>query len=350
MIEMMPSVHTGKEHRMSRTLRWGLLSTANINKALIGPIQASPRSELTAVASRDIERARVYAAEHGISKAHGSYEALLADPAIDAIYLSLPNGLHAKWAIQAMQAGKHVLCEKPLVVSMAEFEQVEAAARASGMMIFEAFMYLHHPQTRQALEMVRSGRLGKVQLVNSWFNFHLPPDRTANVRLKADLTGGSAWDVGVYPNSLTITMLGEGAPVEVWAQQTIGESGVDVGMIAQLRFASGAVAQISSGFRTPFREAVYLTGERGILHIHEPWKPGLAGAESVMSLTDLDNRSERILTPAVDPYLCEVQAMEACVLDGAAPVVSLQDSRNFLRSMLAIYKSARTGQVVRVGE
>jgi predicted dehydrogenase len=143
-------------------------------------------------------------------------------------------------------------------------------------------------------------------------------------------------------------MMGEGAPVEVWAQQTIGESGVDVAMTAQLRFASGAVAQISSGFRTPFREAVYLVGERGILYIQEPWKPGLAGKESVMTLTDLENHSESIITPAVDPYLCEVQAMEACVLDGAAPVVSLADSRNFLRSMLAIYESARTGQVVRL--
>lgn len=334
---------------MTQILRWGLLSTANINKALLAPLRQSPRSKLAAVASREAGRAVAYAAQHAIPKAYGSYEDLLADPEIDAVYLSLPNGLHAKWAIKAMQAGKHVLCEKPLVVSLAEFDAVEAAARASGVTIFEAFMYLHHPQTRQALEIVRSGRLGKMQLVNSWFNFHLPPERAANVRLNADLTGGAAWDVGVYPNSVAITMLGEGAPVEVWAQQTIGESGVDVSMIAQLRFASGAVAQISTGFRTPFREAVYLVGERGILHIAEPWKPGLTGRESVMTLTSLDDGAEQIVTPAVDPYLCEVQAMEACVLDGAAPVVTLADSRAFLHSMLAIYQSARTGQVVRVG-
>lgn len=333
---------------MTHILRWGLLSTANINKALLRPLRQSVRSELVAVASRDAGRAAAYAAQHAIPKAFSSYEDLLADPEIDAVYLSLPNGLHAEWAIKAMQAGKHVLCEKPLVVSLAEFDAVEAAARASGVAIFEAFMYLHHPQTRQALAIVRSGRLGKVQLINSWFNFHLPPERAANVRLSADLTGGAAWDVGVYPNSVAITMLGEGAPVEVWAQQTVGESGVDVSMIAQLRFASGAVAQLATGFRTPFREAVYLVGERGILHIAEPWKPGLTGSESVMTLTDLDDRAEQIVTPAVDPYLCEVQAMEACVLDGAAPLVTLADSRNFLQSMLAIYQSARTGQVVRV--
>jgi predicted dehydrogenase len=335
---------------MTRLLRWGLLSTANINQALLGPLRQSPRSELVAVASRDAGRAAAYAAQHAIPKAHDSYTALLADSDIDAVYLSLPNSLHAEWAIRAMQAGKHVLCEKPLVVSMAEFEAVEAAARASGVTIFEAFMYLHHPQTQQALALVRSGRLGKLQIINSWFNFYLPPERAANVRLRADLTGGAAWDVGVYPNSVAITMLGEGAPVEVWAQQRIGESGVDVSMVAQLRFASGAVAQISTGFRTPFREAVYLVGERGILHIAEPWKPGLTGRASVMTLTDLDGHTEQIVTPAVDPYLCEVQAMEACVLDGAAPVVTLADSRAFLQSMLAIYRSARTGQVVRVGE
>lgn len=324
---------------MAERLRWGVLGASSrmYRGRILGPLEASGRHVVVAEASRD---------------ADGSdrpYADVLRRDDVDAVYVPLPNLGHKPWVLAALEAGKHVLCEKPLVVSLAEFDAVEAAARASGVTIFEAFMYLHHPQTRQALAIVRSGRLGKVQLVNSWFNFHLPPERAANVRLSADLTGGAAWDVGVYPNSVAITMLGEGAPVEVWAQQTIGESGVDVSMIAQLRFASGAVAQISTGFRTPFREAVYLVGERGTLHIAAPWKPGLTGRESVMRLTGLDDRAEQIVTPAVDPYLCEVQAMEACVLDGAAPLVTLADSRAFLQSMLAIYQSARTGQVVRVG-
>ncbi|MCB0040973.1 MAG: Gfo/Idh/MocA family oxidoreductase, partial [Caldilinea sp.] len=258
---------------MSSRVRWGLLSTANINKALIGPLQESERSELVAVASRDLERAKVYAGRHDIPKAHGSYEALLADPEVDAVYLSLPNGMHAEWSIKAAQAGKHVLCEKPLVVSPAEFDRVEAAVRASGVTLFEAFMYLHHPQTRLALEMARTGRLGKLQLINSWFNFYLPPERATNVRLSADLTGGSAWDVGVYPNSLAIMAVGEGAPVEVWAQQIVGESRVDVGMRAQLLFAGGAVAQISSGFRTPFREAAYFVFNDGTAPVVYPLTP-----------------------------------------------------------------------------
>lgn len=333
---------------MTRTLRWGLLSTAKINNALIGPIQQARRSELAAVASRNTAHAATYAQQHGIPKAYGSYEALLADPAIDAVYLSLPNALHAEWTVKAAQAGKHVLCEKPLVVELAELDRVEAAAAATGVTVFEAFMYLHHPQTRRALEVVRSGQLGTLQTIESWFNFYLPPENASNVRLQAGLTGGSLWDVGVYPNSLAIVMAGAGAPVEVWAQQIVGESGVDVAMRAQLHFANGVVAQLSSGFRTPFREAAYLVGDAGILQILEPWKPGVPGTDSTMLLTGRDNRTETIVPPAVNPYLCEVEAMEACVLDGAAPIVPLSLSRAFARSVLAIYASARTGKVVAV--
>ncbi len=330
---------------MNGTVRWGLLSTAKINAALIGPLQTAARSQLAAVASRDHGKAAAYAAEHHIPKAFGSYEDLLADPEIDAVYISLPNSMHAEWTIKAAQAGKHVLCEKPLVVSLAELDQVEAAAAKAGVTVFEAFMYLHHPQTRQALEMIRSGKLGKLQTINSWFNFYLPPVQAQNVRLQAGLTGGAMWDVGVYPNSVSIVMAGR-APEAVWAQQEIGESGVDVGMRAQLDFGGGTVAQISTGFRTPFREGVYLVGEEGILNIVEPWKPGVEGTDSTMIFTALDGKIETIVTPAIDPYSCEVAAMEACVLDGAAPVVPLSLSRDFARSVLAVYESARTGKVV----
>ena len=139
-------------------------------------------------------------------------------------------------------------------------------------------MYLHHPQTRQALALVQGGQLGKLETIQSWFNFYLPPERASNVRLQAGLTGGSLWDVGVYPNSLSIVMAGGRAPKEVWAQQIVGESGVDVAMRAMLNFGDGLVAQIASGFRTPFREAAYLVGDQAMLQIVEPWKPGVAGS------------------------------------------------------------------------
>ena len=337
---------------MSKKVRWGLLSTANINKALIGPLQQSERSELVAVASRNGAKAQEYADTYNIPKAHGSYEALLADPDVDAIYNPLPNLLHREWTVKAAEAGKHVLCEKPLVTTLADFDQVMAAADRHAVVIFEAFMYLHHPQTRQALTLVREGRLGHIQQINSWFHFYLAPENAANIRLNAALHGGSLWDVGVYPNSLALMVAnaaGAGeAPREVYANQIVGESGVDVAMRAQLTFANGLIAQISSGFRTPFREGAQIVGDQAMLYLQEPWKPGLKGEPSHSNLTTIDGKSTTITTPALDPYLCEVHAMEAALLDGAAPVISLAQSRNFLRSVLAIYESARSGKPVRL--
>lgn len=333
---------------MTGKVRWGILSTANINQALLGPIRKSERSELAAVASRAQTRAEAYAQKEGIPKAYGSYEALLADPNVDAVYISLPNALHSEWTVKAAQAGKHVLCEKPLVVTMDEFEEVAAAAQANGVAVVEAFMYLHHPQTQQARQLVQAGRLGRLQLIQSWFNFFLPPERVENIRLSAELTGGSLWDVGVYPNSAAIFMAQPEQPQASWASQIVGETGVDVAMRGQIHFSGDVVAQISSGFRTPFREGIYLVGSDGILHIPEPWKPGLKGHDTVMTLTARDGQVEEIVTPAIDPYLCEVQAMEQVILDGAAPVVPLHLSRIFLQSALALYESARTGNLVQL--
>lgn len=332
---------------MSDKIRWGILSTANINDALIDPIRWASRSELAAVASRSQAKAEAYAKEKGIPKAHGSYEALLADPGIDVVYISLPNTLHCEWTIKAAEAGKHVLCEKPITPTLAELDEVEAAAKANNVTIFEAFMYLHHPQTLKVKEMIQSGLLGDLQLINSWFAYYLPPEDSDNIRLAPDLAGGSLWDVGVYPNSLAIVMAQAGAPVEVWASQIKGETGIDVSMVAQLKFANGVVAQISSGFRSPFREGAQIVGSDGRLRINEPWKPHQSGQGSRIAFVSRDEVEETIEFLHGDPYQHEVEAMEACVLDGAEPVVPLSLSRDFLRSVLAIYKSAETGQPVK---
>ncbi|CAN5380737.1 Gfo/Idh/MocA family oxidoreductase [soil metagenome] len=337
---------------MASKIRWGLLSTANINKALIDPIRAAERSELVAVASRDEGKAIAYAQQNGIPKAYGSYEALLADPDIDAIYNPLPNTMHSEWTVKAANAGKHVLCEKPLVTTLAEFDQVAAAAQRNHVTIFEAFMYLHHPQTRKVQALIAAGELGNIQQINSWFHFYLPPERATNIRLSATLDGGSLWDVGVYPNSLSLVMAqaaGAGdAPETVWASKIVGETGVDVAMRAQLQFANNLVAQISSGLRTPFREAAQIIGDQGAIQLIEPWKPGLNGQESRCVVTTTNGSETTIITPAVNPYLCEVEAMEKCILDGAAPVVPLSLSRHFLRSALALHQSANTNQLVQL--
>jgi predicted dehydrogenase len=271
------------------------------------------------------------------------------DPAIDVVYISLPNSLHAEWAIKAARAGKHILCEKPIVPTLAELDRVEAAAKENGVTIFEAFMYLHHPQLLRAQEMIHEGRLGQVQLIDSWFSFYLPPENSQNIRLSAELSGGALWDVGVYPTSMAVTM-GGGLPEEVWTQQIIGETGVDVTMIAQLKFpepAGAAVAQISAGFRMPFRAGTIIVGDEASISFPQPWKPSMNSEDSVLLFAPRRGEQETMTIPGINPYLCEIQAMEACVLDGADPVVPLSLSRDILRTVLAIYQSANTGLPVK---
>lgn len=312
---------------------------------LIGPIRDAERSELVGVASRDAEKAKAYAKEHEIDKAYESYEALLADPEIDVVYIALPNALHAEWIVKAAEAGKHVLCEKPLVTSLEDLDRVEAAAVANKVTVFEAFMSLHHPQVATIRSMIGEGKLGRLQAFKGWLAYNLP-EGANDVRLDPTLDGGALWDVGVYPNSLAITLNGGEAPVEVWAQQVEGESGVDVATVAQLKFASGFVAQISCGFRSPYHEGAQLVGEKGI--VAGSWQPFLAGENCSFDFSPLEGDAESIALPGANAYLKEVEAMEACVLDGAAPVISLAQSRAFLSSALAICESAQTKSVVRL--
>jgi xylose dehydrogenase (NAD/NADP) len=330
----------------SDKVRWGILSTARINRALVGPLHTSPRSELLAVASRDGERAKDYADANAIPRAFGSYEDLLADPEIDAVYISLPNHLHCEWSVAAAVAGKHVLCEKPLVLTPQEMDRVEAAGRAHGVTIFEAFMYLHHPQTLGLQKMVRSGELGQLQSIRSYFSFHLPHSGAANIRLQPEMGGGSLWDVGVYPVSFSVVMAGAGPPVEVSAVRRNGKSGVDIAFDGQMRFANDVVAQISCGFGRPLEWGATLAGSQRIVRIEAPWKPGAEGIESSVQAWGRAGEEGTLDFPAVNPYLCEVEAMEACVLDGADPVVPLSLSRQFLTTVLALYRSAETGQPV----
>jgi predicted dehydrogenase len=334
---------------MPDKLRWGLLSTAQINDALIGPIRQSERSELVAVASRSQEKARAYAQQREIPKAYGSYEALLADPEIDVIYNSLPNTLHYEWTVKAAKVGKHVLCEKPIVTTLPELDKIELAAQENQVTVFEAFMYLHHPQTQRIKEIIQAGQLGELQLISSWYAYYFPPEDKDNIRLNPNLAGGSLWDVGVYPNSLSIVLAQAGAPVEVWASQVQGASGVDISMAAQMKFANGVEAQIASSFRSPFPEGAQISGSESMIQINEAWKPGLGGRKDTQFLLSRKGRgTETLVIPAIDPYFCEVQAMEACILDGAAPLVPLSLSRDFLRSILALYESANSGQPVRL--
>ncbi|MFN2276065.1 MAG: Gfo/Idh/MocA family protein [Candidatus Promineifilaceae bacterium] len=320
---------------MTEKVRWGLLSTANINRALIPPIRASERSELTAVASRSQESAEVYAAEWNIPLAFGSYEAMLESDAVDAVYISLPNHLHAEWSIKAMENGKHVLCEKPFALTVEEVDRVRAVSEETGMVISEAFMYRHHPQTKIAEEFIRSGRLGDVTTVRGVFTFKM--GSRDNVRLVPEWGGGSLWDVGCYPMSMAQFLLG-GPPQWVFGDQWLGPEGVDDTFVGQMHYEGGRMSQFTCGFRTPEHAYVEVLGTNGILRIHEPFKPKLS--DNNFLFENVDGEVDEIPVPEKELYLGEVEDLESAVLDGAEPYLSLDETRNHIRTIVALYESA----------
>ncbi len=325
---------------MKKILNWGILSTARINREVIGPLQRSARSRLLAVASRDLERARAYAAGRSIPRTYGSYDALLADPEIDVVYISLPNSLHAEWAVRAAQAGKHVLCEKPLAITAAEVDAIAAAARANGVQVAEAFMYRHHPQTLRVQELVAGGALGEIWLVRGSFSFNL--SREEDVRLSPDLLGGSLWDVGCYPVSYARTVLGR-EPRQVLGWKVDGPSGVDLSFAGTLLF-DGAAAQVDSGFRSAGRSSVEIVGDRGSLLLPEAYRPR-RGAKILLKQ---DGEETVLRVPDSDLYSGEIEDMADAVLEGKPPRISLADSRGNVAAITALYESARAGKLVAV--
>lgn len=321
------------------TLRWGLLGTGRINRALIAPLRISPRNRLAAVASRDADRARAYAAEWGIPRWFGSYEALLADPEIDVAYISLPNSLHAEWTIKAAQAGKHVLCEKPLAVTVEEVDAVAAAARQAGVVAAEAFMYRHHPQTLKVQELIAGGAIGRLRLVRGGFTF--PLTRPGDVRLDPALGGGSLWDVGCYPISFARAVIGA-APVEVFGWQVTGPTGVDLTFAGQLRFPGEVLAQVDSGFQSALRMVMEFVGDAGRITLTNAFKPD---ASSHLYLRRGDE-TETLRFPEQELYLGEVEDMADAILLGKPPRVTLADSRENVATILALLRSAREGRAV----
>jgi len=315
------------------SLRWGLLSTARINRLLIPAIRAAARSEVTAVASRTLERARTYAAEWNIPRAIGSYEALIDDPAIDVIYISLPNSLHAEWTVKALDAGKHVLCEKPLALSVDDVDRIDAAARRSGRIAAEAFMYRHHPLTHAAREVVRSGRLGRVRGYKGAFTFSLT--REHDVRLLPDLGGGSLWDVGCYPVSYA-NMLAGAAPIEVFGWQQMAATGIDLEFSAMMRYADDVIAQFDCGFIGPFRAEMEIVGTAATLRVVRPFR---TDDRSRLLLTSGDD-TQMLPTDAAPPFAGEVADIETAALDGRPQEVPLAESRRTTQTIRALYASA----------
>lgn len=328
------------------TVRWGLLSTANINKRLIPAIRASRRGELVAIASRKQSAADSYAAEWGIPRAFGSYESMLASGEVDAVYIGLPNHLHAKWTIHALEHGVHVLCEKPFALTLYDVDQMIEAARDNGRVLAEAFMYRHHPQTKIAGEWVRSGRLGDISVIRGVFNFSMGTHD--NIRLVPEWGGGSLWDVGVYPLSFAQYLMG-GPPVWVFGDQWLGSSGVDESFTGSLHYANGTLAQISSAFRTPWYTHVDILGTKGRLVMNRPFT-GLVADERKLLFVDEADIHHEVPVPEQDLYLGEVEDMHAAILDDRPTYIGLEETRNHIRTVLALYESAHRGERVYLEE
>lgn len=326
---------------MEKRLRWGILSTARINKAIIPGLQTSDRHELRAVASRSFEKARQYASEWSIPVVHTSYEDLLADPEIDAIYNPLPNDLHAEYSIRAAQAGKHVLCEKPIALSTEEVDAIQRAAEDAGVVVMEALMYRFHPQTKKVQEIVQQGLLGKILLMRGTFTFQLT--RPDDYRWKPEAGGGGLWDVGVYPVSYARMIAGE-PPEEVFGYQQLTESGVDGTFTGELRFNSGALAQVSSSILLPFHTGFQIRGSEGSLYIPHPFK-SKAGAQ--ITLQRGENEEEFRFAEA-DLYQLEADEVADAIEQGRPPSYPLEESRENIATLSALLESASSGQPVRI--
>jgi D-xylose 1-dehydrogenase (NADP+, D-xylono-1,5-lactone-forming) len=319
------------------TVQWGILSTARINGKLLAGAAQSQTAAVTAVASRDVIRAREYAEEHGIERAYGSYEELLADPQLDAVYISLPNSMHLEWTQRALCAGKHVLCEKPLGRRTADVQAAFALAEREGRLLMEAFMYRHNPQTLRMTELVRDGAIGRLRLVRGAFSFALGDE--ANVRLDPGLDGGALMDVGCYCVSAARLLAGE--PERVTGEQVLGGGGVDVAFTGTMRFADQVLGHFDAGIVLAGRDELEVVGENGSLYLDDPWHC----LEPVIEVRR-DEGVERIELERVNSYMLELDNLSAAIRGEAEPLLGRDDALGQARAIEALYESAAGGQAV----
>jgi D-xylose 1-dehydrogenase (NADP+, D-xylono-1,5-lactone-forming) len=326
-------------------VKWGIVSTAHINRLFLAGARQSPDVEILAVASRDRQRADAYARDNGIERAYGSYDALLADPDVEAIYISLPNSLHVEWTINALEAGKHVLCEKPLSRHAEEVERAFDVAERQGRLLMEAFMYRHNPQTRRLTELVGQQAVGRVRIIRAAFGFVARDP--ANVRLSAGLDGGALMDVGCYCVSGSRLIAGE--PERVAGEQALGGDGVDVAFAGVMRFGDDISAHFDAGLALASRDLLEVVGDQGTLRLTDPWhcrRPGIdllredagAGADA-----DADERIE--IEPA-NSYRLEAENMSAAIRGEAPLLLGRADAVGQARAIEALYAAADTGSAV----
>jgi xylose dehydrogenase (NAD/NADP) len=311
------------------SLRWGILSTANITKKLLG---SGHDQQFVAVGSRDLARAQAFASEHGLSRAHGSYEELLADPEVDAIYNPLPNALHVEWSIRALEAGKHVLCEKPMSRHPEDVERAFDVAEREGRVLEEAFMWRHHPQLQRARELIAAGDVGELRVIRAAFAFNAGnPD---DIRLQADLEGGGLMDVGCYCVS-GCRALASAEPIRGYAEYIPGgNGGVDVALAATLRFPGDVVAHFDCGLSYVGGGQLEALGSEGSIFLADPWH----GREAIIEVRR-GSSVERIETGPANSYALELADFEAAVRGQRPPLLNRADAVAQARTIAALYSS-----------
>jgi D-xylose 1-dehydrogenase (NADP+, D-xylono-1,5-lactone-forming) len=319
---------------------WGIISTAHINRLVIPGARESPRVELIAVASRGQGRAEEYAREWGIERAYGSYEALLEDADVEAVYISLPNSMHCEWSIRALEAGKHVLCEKPLSRHPEEVEAAFDVAERTGRILSEAFMYRHNPQTKRLRRLIDENVIGDVRLIRSAFSYSLYDP--GNIRLRTDVEGGALMDVGCYCVSGSRFVAG-GEPVSLHGQAWVGPTGTDWVFTGSMRFADDVLAIFDCGTALPERDELEVIGSEGTLFLDDPWHCNVAVIEVRRA-----GEVERIEIEREDSYRLELENVSDAIDGKAELLLGHEDAVAQARALDALYRSAATVEEVRL--
>ncbi|HVH50574.1 MAG TPA: Gfo/Idh/MocA family oxidoreductase [Gaiellaceae bacterium] len=324
---------------MAAAVKWGIVSTADINRKVIPGAHASEKVDLVAVASRDQARADAYAKEWDIPRAYGSYEALLADPEIEAVYISLPNNMHIEWSIKSLEAGKHVLCEKPFTRHGDEVGAAFDTADRAGRLLSEAFMYRHNPQTKKLKELVDGGAIGELRLIRSAFSYGLYDEE--NIRLRTDVEGGSLMDVGCY-NVSGSRLLG-GEPERVWGEAWYGPSGTDWVFTGTMRFPRNVVATFDCGTAMVDRDELEAIGTEGALFLDDPWHCNKPVIE-----VRRDDGVERIELERADSYRLELENLSDAIRGEGELLLGRDDALGQARALEALHASATANAPVRL--
>ena len=329
-------------------LRWGVLGTARIADTVVPGLLKARNSELVAVASRDVDKAREWARARGLEHYFGSYDDMLASNLIDAVYIPLPNALHVEWSMRAAEHGKHVLCEKPIATHAGQVEELIAAQRKHGVKVMEAFMYRFHPQTERTRQLAAGGAIGETRIVRATFDFLL--SRPHDVRLSKELGGGALLDVGCYCVNIATLVAGT-PPRAVTASAVWSEAGVDVALAGTLEFPNGVLGVIDCSFQvgTSMQQKVEVSGTGGLIQVTHPFRMDEKDTTIIVDKAGKENAVEQVRVPGGHEYQLMVEHFADAVLNDTALSYTLEDSLANMRVLDALIEAARTGRRVEVG-